>query len=136
MGLFKKKDASKSAATVAPQEPANVSYVDENGNPVTGPVYIDEEGNPVVYVDPLTEETGLAPNVTGLTMEAPNQMGQVPQQATAIANSTAAQIETPQPAQQMAYNINPQEMFEGGETKEDAIANIVLNSVKYSNLKR
>ncbi|MBR6133761.1 MAG: hypothetical protein IKQ29_03475 [Bacilli bacterium] len=135
MGLFKKKDASKSAATVAPQEPANVSYVDENGNPVTGPVYIDEEGNPVVYVDPLTEETGLAPNVTGLTMEAPNQMGQVPPQATAIANSTAAQIETPQPIveQQIAYNINPQEMFEGGETKEDVIANTVLNSVTGNN---
>jgi hypothetical protein len=69
--------------------------------------------------------------MTGLTMQAPNQMGEVPPQATAIVNSTAAQIETPQPIveQQIAYNIDPQEMFEGGETKEDVIANTVLNSV-------
>ena len=61
------------------------------------------------------------------TQPAPTNEGDV---LAAVAD-TAAVIDTPQPIveQQIALNVNPEEIFEGGSTKEDEITKIVSDNV-------
>lgn len=84
---------------------------------------INESGTIAPVIDPsLTPEES-----STLDFERQNATDIIP-----AVEDTAALIDNPKPIveQQIALNVNPEEIFEGGQNKEDEITNIVGNTIK------
>lgn len=84
---------------------------------------INESGTIAPIIDPsLTPEES-----SNLDFERQNATDIIP-----AVEDTAALIDNPKPIveQQIALNVNPEEIFEGGQNKEDEITNIVGNTIK------
>ncbi len=84
---------------------------------------INESGTIAPIIDPsLTSEES-----SNLDFERQNATDIIP-----AVEDTAALIDNPKPIveQQIALNVNPEEIFEGGQNKEDEITNIVGNTIK------
>lgn len=87
------------------------------------PQVINESGTIAPVIDPTLEVS----ENNSLDNEKQNAEDIVP-----AVEDTAALIDNPKPIveQQIALNVNPEEVFEGGPNKEDEITNIVSDTVK------